>query len=146
LTGSSPGNSFYRLWEEVGAVQERTMIDREEYARIEGKDGKILIVYIDIDRLEQHMKELAPEDKDIIEEFTKGIRTCIHFPMPVEKAPELFSPIDDLKMMFKMLLYVSLMKKWGKTTIESFAQRFKSQFLRESFPLIPNLQNPGLLR
>jgi phytoene dehydrogenase-like protein len=134
------------LWEEVGAVQERTMIDHEEYARIEGKDSKILIVYTDIDRLEQHMKELAPEDKDVIEEFTKGIRTCIHFLMPVEKAPELFRPIDGLKMMFKMLPYVSLMKKLGKTTIESFAQRFKNQFLRESFPLIPNLQNPGLLR
>jgi phytoene dehydrogenase-like protein len=142
LTGSSPGNSFYRLWEEVGAIQGRAMIDHEEYARIEGKDGKVLIVYADIDRLEQHMKELAPEDKDVIEEFTNGIRTCINFPMPVEKAPELFSPIDGLKMIFKMLPYLSLMRRWGKITIQGFAQRFKNQFLRESFPLIPNLQHP----
>ncbi len=59
LTGSSPRNSFYRLWEEVGAVQGRTMIDHEEYARIEGKEGKVFIVYTDINRLERHMKELA---------------------------------------------------------------------------------------
>ena len=141
LTGSSPGNSFYRLWEEVGAVQGRTMIDHEEYARIEGKEGKVFIVYTDINRLEQHMKELAPEDKDVIEEFAKGIRTCIHFPMPVEKAPELYSPIDGLKMMFKMLPYLMFMRKWGKISIQDVAQRFKNPFLRQAFLLIQNLQN-----
>ncbi len=141
LTGSSPANSFYRLWEEVGAVQGRTMIDHEEYARIEGKEGKIFIVYTDINRLEQHMKELAPEDKDVIEEFAKGIRTCIHFPMPVEKAPELYSPIDGLKMMFKMLPYLMFMRKWGKISIQDVAQRFKNPFLRQAFLLIQNLQN-----
>ena len=142
LTGSSPGNSFYRLWEELGAVQERTMVDHEEYARIEGKDDEVLIVYTDINRLEQHMKELAPEDKDVIEEFAKGIRTCIHFPMPVEKAPELYSPIDGLKIMFKMLPYLVFIRKWGKITIQDFAQRFKNPFLRQAFPLVPNLQHP----
>ena len=72
LTGSKPGNSFYPFWEELGIVQGLTMIDHEEYARIEGKEGKTFIVYTDIDRLEQHMKDLAPEDDDIIEEFTNG--------------------------------------------------------------------------
>ena len=69
LVGSRPGTAFYRFWEELGAVQGRTMIDHEEYMRVEGKGGKVFIVYTDIDRLEQHMKELAPEDKDVIEEF-----------------------------------------------------------------------------
>ena len=62
LTGSRPETSFYRLWEELGVVQGRTMIDHEEYARIEGEDGKVFIVYSDINRLEQHMEERAPED------------------------------------------------------------------------------------
>jgi phytoene dehydrogenase-like protein len=56
LTGSSPGNAFYGMWEEVGAVQGRTMVDHEEFMRIEDKEGRVLIVYTDIDRLEQHMK------------------------------------------------------------------------------------------
>jgi len=139
LVGSSPGNSFHRLWEEVGAVQGRTMIDHEEYARIEGKEGKVLIVYTDIDRLEQHMKELAPEDKDVIEEFINAIHRSTHFDMPIEKAPELYSPIDGLKMMFKMFPYLRFMRKWGKISIQDFAQRFKNPFLREVFPLILNL-------
>jgi len=139
LVGSSPGNSFYRLWEEVGAVQGRTMIDHEEFTRIEEKEGKVFIVYTDIDRLEQHMKELAPEDKDVIEEFIKGAHTCTHLDMPVEKAPELYSPIDGLKMMVKVLPYLMFMRKWGKISTHDFAQRFKNPFLRKAFSLILNL-------
>ncbi|MHA2299104.1 MAG: phytoene desaturase family protein [Candidatus Hodarchaeales archaeon] len=142
LTGSSPGNVFYRLWEEVGVVQGRTLVDHEEYARVEGKDGKVFIVYSDINRLEQHMKELAPEDKDVIEEFTNGIRKIIHFPMPVEKEPDLYTPIDGLKLMLKMLPFFNFLRKWGKTTIQDVAQRFKNPFLRQAFPYVFNLQNP----
>ncbi|MHA2096450.1 MAG: phytoene desaturase family protein [Candidatus Hodarchaeales archaeon] len=110
LTGSSPGNVFYRLWEELGVVQGRTMIDHDEYARIEGKNGEVLIVYTDINRLERHMIELAPEDRAVIEDFTKGIRDIIHFPMPaVEKPPDLYGPIDVIKLVFKMLPSLKLL-------------------------------------
>lgn len=142
LTGSNPGNSFYRMWEELGVVQGRTMIDHEEYARIEGKEGKVFIVYTNIDRLEQHMKELAPEDKDVIEDFTNGIRNCIDFPIPIEKAPDLFNFIDVLKLMRSMFPYLKVFRKWGKITIQDVIPRFKNPFLREVFPYIFNLQNP----
>jgi len=135
LVGSRPGTAFYRFWEELGAVQGRPMIDHEEYMRVEGKGGKVFIVYTDINRLEQHMKELAPEDKDVTEEFIEGVRTCTRFEMPIEKAPELYSPIDGLKMMVKMFPFLRFMRKWGKISIQDFAKRFKNPFLREVFPL-----------
>ena len=66
--GSGPEkDSFHRIWEELGAVQGRTIIYHDEWSRVEGKDGKLFIVYTDMDRLEQHMKELAPKDKVVIE-------------------------------------------------------------------------------
>jgi phytoene dehydrogenase-like protein len=142
LTGSSPGNSFYRFWEEVGGVQDRTMVDHKVYAQIEGNSGEVLFVYCDIDRLERQMKEIAPEDEAVIEEFIEGIRKFIGFPMPVEKAYELYGPADGFKMMRKMLPYLSFMRKWGKVTVTDFARRFKNPFLREVFPLVPNLQHP----
>lgn len=45
------------------------------------------------------MKELASEDKYTIEDFIGGIRACTHFDMPVEKAPELYSPVDVLRIL-----------------------------------------------
>ncbi len=141
LTGSGRGQVFYPLWEEVGAVQGRTFVDHEEYARIEGEDGKVLVVYSDIDRLERHMKELAPGDKDVIEELAAAIRRMIDFPMPVEKAPDLFTPIDMLRMMSKFLPFMNFFRKYGKMTIGDFAQRFRDPFLRMAFTRSVNLEN-----
>jgi len=136
LVGSSQGNSFYRLWEEVGAVQGRRMINHEEFVRVEGEGGKVFILYTDINRLEQHMKELAPEDKDVIAEFIKALHSCTRFDMPIEKAPELYSPIDGLRMMFKMFPFLRFMKKWGRISTQDFARRFKNPFLREAFTVV----------
>ncbi|MFC2159591.1 phytoene desaturase family protein [Actinomycetota bacterium] len=134
--GSGPGNNFYHFWEELGAVQGQTIIHHEEWARVEGEGDKVLIFYTDIDRLEQHMKELAPEDKDIIEELFDATRVCFTFKeIPPKKAPELFGLVDGLKMMSTMLPYSKLMKKWGKISIQDFAQRFRNPFLRKAFPL-----------
>lgn len=141
LTGSSPGNNFYPIWEELGVVQALKMVDFDEYARIEGDDGEVFIVYTNVDKLEKHMKELAPEDKRVIEEFTNGIRKSINFPMPVEKAPELYGPFDGLKMMSSMLPFTGFLFKWGRTTIQDIAKRFKNSLMREAFPHIFNLQN-----
>jgi len=135
LVGSSPANSFYRIWEELGAVQGRRMVDHEEFMRVEGTDGKTFIIYTDVDRLEQHMKELAPADKDVIEEFIEGIRACSRSDLPIEKAPELYGPIDRLKLLSKMSPFLRVMRKWERIPIQDFAQRFSDPFLRQVFPL-----------
>jgi len=145
LMGSSRGSSLYRLWEEMGAVQGRTMIDHEEFMRIEGEGGKVFTVYSDLDRLEQHMKQLAPEDEKVIEEFIKGARTCARYDMPAEKAPELYGLWDYLKMVFKMFPFLMLMRKWGKVSTQDFAQRFKNPFLRQVFPLMLNIADCSMM-
>jgi phytoene dehydrogenase-like protein len=61
VMGLGPGGNFRRIWEELGAAQGRKMVNYHEIMRVEGSDGKTFIAYTDIDRLEQHMKELAPE-------------------------------------------------------------------------------------
>lgn len=139
LVGSGLGISLYRIWEELGAMQGRRMINHEEFMRVEGEGGKVFIVYTDIDRLEQHMKELAPQDKGVIEEFTEALRICTRFDMPVEKAPELYGPVDGLKILFKMFPLLRIMRKWKRISIQDFAKRFTDPFLREVFPLTFNL-------
>jgi phytoene dehydrogenase-like protein len=133
LVGTNPASSFYHIWEELGAALGWTIVDHEQFLRVEGKGGKVFTVYSDVDRLEQHMKELAPQDKDVIEEFIKGVRACTHFEMPVEKAPELYSPIDGFKMTFTMFPFLRFMRKWGKISTLDFARRFKNPFLRQAF-------------
>ena len=91
LIGSRSG-PFFRFYEELGSVQGRRMIDHEEFIRIEGAGGKTLVVYTDLDRLEQHMKELSPADAGVIEEFCNAARLFTRGEMPMDKPTELMGP------------------------------------------------------
>jgi phytoene dehydrogenase-like protein len=131
LLGSNPGTDFYKIWEELGATQGWHIINQEEYMCFEGEDGQVLHVYTDIDQLEQHLKELAPEDEEVIEEVTEAARKCTRFEIPVEKARELYSLVDYIKMMPKLFPILRFMNKWGKISTLDLANRVKHPLLRQ---------------
>jgi phytoene dehydrogenase-like protein len=139
LVGSGAGTSFNHIWQELGAVQGRQMIDHQEFLRVEGAGGKTFIVYTDIDRLEQHMKELAPADAGVIEEFADAVRLFTRFDMPVDKPRELYGPLDGLKLGVKMLPFLGAWRKYGKTSIQDFAACFSDPFLRQAFATVFDL-------
>ncbi len=135
LVGSSPTSSFFRLWEELGALRGKSVINHEEYGRIEGADGGKFIVYTDIDRLERHMKGIAPEDIGVIDEFTKAVRRCTGVDPPWEKAPEASGLLDALKMIVTSFPLLLMLWKWNRISLREFGMRFKNPLLREAFPL-----------
>ena len=133
--GTSPGTDFYNFWEELGAIQGREIVYQEEYSRVEGEGGEVLILHIDPDRLETHLKEVAPEDEAVVDELVGGIRACLKIKgLPLSKAPEVMGPVDGLKTLLAMSAFQKLRKTWGRISIQDFAQRFKNPFLREAFP------------
>ena len=145
LVGSSTGNSFHRIWQELGALPGPRIIDHEEFITIEGEWGKIFTVYTDVDRLERHMKELAPQDEKVIEKFTNAVRDCAKVDLPIDKAPELYGPLDGSKLLAQMLPFLKIMNTWKKISIEDFAKEFTDPFLRQVFPLTFNLPDFPML-
>jgi len=136
LVGSAPGTGLYRLWEELGALQGQQVIDMDQFYRIEDAEGKVFNLYCNIDRLEQHMKELAPQDAKFIDECTKAMRRFIRLDMPVDKPPELYGPINGMKLMLKMLPFFRDFKKWSRITMKDFGMRFNNPLLRDAWQLI----------
>jgi phytoene dehydrogenase-like protein len=136
LTGSSPKSSFYKLWEELGAVQGRRMIDHEVFIRFINTDGRIFTVYCNVDKLEKHMKELSPQDTETIELMCRYIRRFTKFRMPVNKAFQLFTRFDILKMMLRMMPFRKDYQFCSQISIGEFSQRFKDPFLRETIPMM----------
>jgi phytoene dehydrogenase-like protein len=136
LMGTKPGTSFYRFWEELGAAQEWQVFNHDQYSLIEDESGKVFTMYSDIDRLERQMMEFAPEDEAVIREFTKAIRDCTRYDMPVDKPQELYSLLDSIKMI-KMLPFLRFVRKWSKITTADYAQRFKNPFLRKAVDIDP---------
>ena len=131
LVGTNPKNSFHKFWEQLGAAQHWKIYNHDLYSIYEDKDGKTFNIYCDADRFEQYLLELAPEDKDIIKEFTKGIRDFSLMDIPSEKPEELLAWSDKIRAV-KMLPMLRLMKKWLKTTTGDFCKRFKNPYLRRT--------------
>jgi phytoene dehydrogenase-like protein len=141
LVGAGPKLSFNKIWHELGALQGKQVLIPEELMCIEGPNNQKLILYSDIDRLEQHLLEISPEDKDIIADLMKDLRVFCKHDMPVLKAPEMYGAIDGIKLLFTFLPVMKIMNKWREVTIQDFALRFKNPFLREA---IPNFWLPQL--
>jgi len=136
LVGSSSSNSIYKVWMELHVIQDKEIVNFDEFCRIEGRGGEAFTVYTDADRLEEEMLRISPEDKQVISEFINAVREFAKFDLPVDKAPELYGPIDGIKFLIKFHPYLKLLRKWKKITIGSYAKGFKNPFLREAFPLI----------
>ena len=136
LTGSAPGDSFYQLWEELGAVQGRRMHNHEEFYRFTALDGKTFILYTDVDRLEKHMKELSPDDIATIEHLCRLIRKFSKFNSPINKAYELFNFFDTVSMLWKMGPFMKDYNFCSGISMGEFAKRFKDPLLREVFSLL----------
>lgn len=133
LVGSSPSNSFHKIWKELGALKGKQILDYDVFTTVEYEEGKLFTVYTDVSKLEAEMNRVAPEDASAIKEFIDIIRTLSKVDVPIEKAPELFNMADIAKMMFKSFAFIKTMGKYGKVTTSEYAKRFKSPVLNKNF-------------
>jgi len=129
LAGSSPKSEVHQVWRELGAADAQDFIFYDEIVQVEA-DGHTLTVYSDIDRLEQHMKEIAPEDAETIDEYLAAARAFTRIDL---LAFPLLRPWEIAR---KALPVLPLMGKYGKMTLEQFAEKFKNPFLRKAFPTV----------
>ncbi|MFN3979600.1 MAG: phytoene desaturase family protein [Caldilinea sp.] len=134
LFGSGVGMPFHRMWEELGAVQDRPMINHDKLLQVQGGDGRTLTVYCDPDRLEAEIAAISPTDAALAKELAHGVRTFTTFDMTVmqEKPRTLMKAQEYARFGQHMLPFVMPLLKFGMTQALSYARRFRDPFLREA--------------
>ena len=125
LVGSSPRSGFHRVWRELGAFKDSQVINHESFLRYEDKDGRAVEFYTDADRLERHLLEIAPEDKEAIKELTGAIRK-LRLEMPDGGG------IRTIWSGLRMLPAIGVMRRFSPLSVEEYARRFKSGLMREA--------------
>ena len=136
LVGSGEGTALNRVWQELGALPGRRIVDHDEYVRVEAADGRTFICYADIDRLEQHLKELAPADSRVIGQLCRAMRRGARFGAVQGRSP------------IHMLPYIPLLMKYSRISIEQYVERFSDPFLREALRAVfdmPDMPMIGLI-
>jgi phytoene dehydrogenase-like protein len=89
LTGSSPKLVLNRIWHEVGALKDNNPVYNRDpvYTLIDGE--KRIHLYRDVNKLEQHLITISPEDKTAVKKLCGDIRSFIHVHLPVSDIPGL---------------------------------------------------------
>ncbi len=139
LVGSRSG-PFNRMWKELGVLKDREFFYHDLNARIEGR-GKLLDICPDPQRLEDQMMSLSPADAGLIKEFIRLLFAKDIAGIASLKPAELFGPIDNIKLLFSFLPFIGILKKYGHTTIQEFARRFRDPFLQHAIRFF--MDTPG---
>lgn len=109
LMGCQPGSPFYPLYQELGVLKNNHFRILKEFSSfMDEKTGQRLVVTSDLERLAIDMKTMAPEDKEIIDEF---ISAC--------QAARSFARVPKPELM-----------KFLNISVAEFAQRIKNPLLR----------------
>ena len=133
LTGSSQKTPLYQLWREVGALNDNVkIINRDPFYIFEHK-GQRVYLYRDIEKLNKHLLEIAPEDKNEILSLYRDLKKFSRIHMPV-------SDIKDVKVksktsmpmstLFQMKSVMPRMAFYSMLTSKEFSMRFKNPLLR----------------
>lgn len=127
LAGTNAASVFQAMWRELGVVPALRMHAFEELVRVERPDGEPFTVYTDLDRLHRHMKRLAPADAAAIDELIDAARQFTRFDL---LGLALAGPFERARALTKL----PVLMRYGRLTLEEFAQRFTDPFLRRALP------------
>ncbi|WP_010249807.1 phytoene desaturase family protein [Acetivibrio cellulolyticus] len=115
LMGTNPKYPLYKAWERVGAIEGKEFIQHDTVVQVELGNGKKFTFYSDINRLEEELLKISPEDEPVIRKFADEIRSRAEW-------EKLIQPDFNNK-------YILMTKK-------EFIEQFKNPFLREIFEAV----------
>jgi phytoene dehydrogenase-like protein len=141
--GSDRGSSFYKMWSELLDMESIPFHNHDLRIDIQLNKNKdkyndnVFHFFTNLDKLENYLIDLSPEDSSVIEKFIKRIRLLQKYDLPPisEKLPFFKSLIKGMGMI-KYFEVFPLLYKWSRETNFTFAKKFKSPFLQEAFNLI----------
>ena len=126
--GVTPNSVNNHMWLELGALHGLSAYSFSEFTQVEDA-GKVLTVYTDLDKLDQHMKTLSPFDAKQIGEFIKAARKFSGY--------DLFAAMSGgVGTKLKMLPLMGSLMKYSKVTLKEYADQFTDPFLRKPFATI----------
>jgi phytoene dehydrogenase-like protein len=132
FNGFKSHTRFNAFWQELGALP-CEMVKRNEFVRAVFPDKTYFHNYLNLEKLQQHLKQLSPADTFVIDEYINGIKLFL-------KEFDWFgiSHFGSFWEKFTIIPFILPRLKYFKYTLGTFAERFKHPLLRKAFPFICN--------
>jgi phytoene dehydrogenase-like protein len=130
LVGTRNG-PFNDIWKETNVLNDSVkVIDHEIHTRITDKEDREFILYTSIDRWEEYLCRMAPEDTASIKKMCRDMRKS-SFLKPYSDPPGLRSPLLTVSSMLGMMPIMILFMKYGRKTCKEYfkSMKFKNPVL-----------------
>jgi phytoene dehydrogenase-like protein len=142
LVGSGPGSVIHDYWNELDALADQTIINHDRFIEVENINGEDLILYADVNRLEEHLLALAPEDKEVISTLISDIRFASTHEMPENKPEELYTLSDGFNLLVSKYSVLRKFLNWSKLSMREFCAQFKSPLIRNGLISVWDTEMP----
>ncbi|HLP20066.1 MAG TPA: NAD(P)/FAD-dependent oxidoreductase, partial [Chitinophagales bacterium] len=152
ILGSDSGSSFYKVWNELVDMRSVEWVNHDIRMFIEVKNSRdkygsnTFRFYTNLDKLQEYLIDLAPEDEQAILDFIKPMRVIQKFDMPpiMDELPLVPTIIRGIKMTRYVEFLYWFLKLMGQTNY-TFAAKLKNPFLKESFEMLYDGEEVNLL-
>ncbi len=131
LAGSIQNDPFYKLWNEIINMGKIKFVDQERKFRFISKDDSKLDLFVETSRLQEELLKLAPEDTVFIKKFIKIIKKFKKFKTPVNKAVEVMTILEKIKLLFSILPFIRQFIKYSKISVAEQGMKCKNPLLRK---------------
>ena len=138
IVGTNPTSDFYPIWRHIGAFDSSTTIYDTQYFSKYDIDGHVITFYADLEKLEDELLRVAPEDKRQIKRFINGIKAYRFTNVPTKK------PLDHMNIFELMVYGLSMLPMafhfmyYKHKSVKGYSKKFKSEIIRKLFKRIIN--------
>lgn len=134
LVGTRKG-PFNDIWKETNVLNNDVeIIDHEVHTKVIAEDGREFIIYTDLNKWEEYLCNLAPEDTKSIKKMCKEMRKSA-FLQPFSDPPGLRKFGHTITSIFSMMPVMILFMKYGRKSCDEYFRKlgFTNKFLKDSF-------------
>jgi phytoene dehydrogenase-like protein len=134
LVGTRKG-PFNEIWKETDVLNDSVkIVDHEVHTKIFSDDGKEFILYTDLNRWEEYLCKLAPEDKMKIKKMCNDMRKSA-FLKPYSDPPGLRKISHTITSLIGMLPVMILFMKYGRKSCDEYFRKigFTNETLKYFF-------------
>ena len=133
LVGTAKG-PFNDIWKETDVLNDNVkIIDHEVHTKVFDDNGREFIIYTDLNKWEEYLCSLAPEDTKRIRKMCADMQKS-SFLQPYSDPPGLRKFSHTISSMFSMMPVMLLFMKYGRVNCDEYFRKlgFTNEFLNRS--------------
>jgi phytoene dehydrogenase-like protein len=133
LVGTRKG-PFNDIWRETNVLNDSVeIIDHEVHTKVFNEDGREFIIYTDLNKWEEYLCKIAPEDANKIKKMCTDMKKSA-FLQAYSDPPGLRKFRNTITSMFGMMPVMILFLKYGRKSCDEYFRKlgFTNKFLKDS--------------